>query len=106
MILADVVGHVVSTAKHPTLVGLRLMIVRPVAPSAPAGPGANAGPAANGGADFMAVDSVGSGVGERVLVVVEGRSANDAARRQKSPLDAAIVGIVDELEMPASARKD
>lgn len=88
MLLAEIVGHVVSVAKHPSLRELRLMIVRPVNPD-----GRSAAP------DFMAVDSVGAGVGERVLVVVEGRSAGDAAGRKQAPLDAAIVGIVDRVNL-------
>mgnify|MGYP001619887143 CR=1 FL=1 len=87
MLLAEIVGHVVSTAKHPALKELRLMIVRPVNP--------DGRPSAY---DFMAVDSVGAGVGERVLVVLEGRSAGDAVGRRHAPLDAAIVGIVDRVD--------
>jgi len=87
MMIADVVGHVVATVKHDALAGQRLMLVRPVTPAGdPAG------------APVMAVDSVGAGVGERVLVVVEGRSAGQAARRDNAPLDAAIVGIVDRID--------
>lgn len=87
MLLADVVGHVVATAKHPTLEGFKLMLVQPLTPDGqPAGAG------------MMAVDSVGAGAGERVLVVVEGRSAGDAVGVPSCPLDAAIVGIVDRIE--------
>ncbi len=88
MMIADVVGHVVATAKHGTLAGQRLMLVRPVTPrgAAPGDP-------------MMAIDAVGAGVGERVLVVLEGRSAAQAARRDDAPLDAAIVGIVDRIDM-------
>lgn len=88
MLLADVVGHVVSTAKHPALAELRLMIVQPVVPSG-----------ASSAGRLMAADSVGAGVGERVLVVVEGRSACEAAGRRQAPLDAAIVGIVDSVDV-------
>ncbi len=87
MLLADVTGQVVATAKHADLVGLPLLLVRPVAPD-----GRVSGP------DMMAVDTVGAGVGERVLVVVEGRSAGEAVRRFAAPLDAAIVGIVDRID--------
>jgi ethanolamine utilization protein EutN len=43
----------------------------------------------------MAIDSAGADVGERVLVVIEGRAAGEAIRRKTAPVDAAIVGIVD-----------
>ncbi|HET6371884.1 MAG TPA: EutN/CcmL family microcompartment protein [Candidatus Polarisedimenticolia bacterium] len=88
MLLADVIGHVVATAKHPRLVGFKMLLVRPVRPDGrPSGP------------DLMAFDAVGAGRGERVLVVVEGRSAGDAVGEKLSPLDAAIVGIVDRLDL-------
>jgi len=87
MLIAEVVGHVVSTAKHATLTGMKMMLVAPVTPDGrPAG------------TSFMAVDSVGAGPGERVLVVVEGRSAGDAVGNRATPLDAAIVGIVDRID--------
>jgi len=86
VILALVIGNVVATRKHADLHGAKLMLVRP------------AGDGADGSGDFMAADTVGAGPGERVLVVVEGRSACQAARRERSPLDAAIVGIVDRLD--------
>jgi ethanolamine utilization protein EutN len=87
MLLADVVGHVVATAKHPTFEGFTMLLVQPVTPDGqPAG------------AELMAVDSVGAGVGERVLVVVEGKSAGTAVGDAKAPLDAAIVGIVDRVD--------
>jgi ethanolamine utilization protein EutN len=87
MLIADVIGHVVATAKHGTFEGFKLMLVRPVTPAGrPIG------------AEMMAVDSVGAGVGERVLVVVEGRSAGDAVGNRLAPVDAAIVGIVDRFD--------
>jgi ethanolamine utilization protein EutN len=88
MLLARVVGHVVATAHHPGLDAATMLLVRPEDPAgAPAGP------------EMTALDSVGAGVGERVLVVVEGRSASEATRRAHSPVDAAVVGIVDTLEL-------
>ena len=87
MLLASVIGHVVATAKHPAFEGSKMMLVQPVTPDGrPSGP------------EMMAVDSVGAGVGERVLVVVEGRSAGDAVRNRQAPLDAAIVGIIDPID--------
>lgn len=86
MILARVVGNVVATRKHGDLTGFKLMLVRPE----------DDGVGDSG--DFMAADGVGAGPGERVLVVVEGRSACQAVRRERAPVDAAIVGIVDRVE--------
>lgn len=87
MLLANVIGHVVATAKHPTLDGFKMMIVQPVNPEG-----------LPTGRQMLAVDSVGAGVGERVLVVVEGRSAGDAVGNRRAPLDAAIIGIVDRID--------
>ena len=87
MLIADVIGHVVATAKHSTLHGLKMLLVQPVTP--------DGRPTST---TLMAVDSVGAGVGERVLVVVEGRSAGDAVGNRQTPLDAAIVGIVDRID--------
>ncbi|HKY33127.1 MAG TPA: EutN/CcmL family microcompartment protein [Candidatus Polarisedimenticolia bacterium] len=89
MLLARVVGHVVSTAKHQGLGGATLLIVRPVDPrGVPSGP------------SMTAVDAVGAGTGEQVLVVIEGRSAGQATGRPRAPIDAAVVGIVDRLDLP------
>lgn len=88
MQLANVVGTVVATQKTPKLDAASLMLVQPVAPDG-----------TPRGATLLAVDGVGAGIGERVLVVLEGKSAGAAIRRPGSPVDAAIVGIVDAVEM-------
>ncbi|MBI3448722.1 MAG: EutN/CcmL family microcompartment protein [Acidobacteria bacterium] len=88
MILARVVGNVVATQKHPAYHGFKMMIVQPIHPTG-----------AHAGAEFLAADAVGSGEGERVLVVAEGKSAGDAVRVPGAPLDAAIVAIVDILDV-------
>jgi ethanolamine utilization protein EutN len=49
------------------------------------------------GSPLLAVDSVGAGVGEKVLIVLEGRAAGEAIRRKAAPVDAAIIGIVDQV---------
>jgi len=89
VILARVIGNVVATRKHRDLEGAKLMLVQPIEPDG-----------RNAGEEFMAADTVSAGAGERVLVVVEGRSACQAAHLDRSPLDAAIVGIVDRLDAP------
>jgi len=89
--LARVVGNVVATRKHPLYHGFKMMIVRPIDPEG-----------RDAGEEFMAADAVGSGAGERVLVVTEGRSACDALRVKDAPLDAAIVAIVDRLDLDAA----
>jgi microcompartment protein CcmK/EutM len=89
MILARIAGTVVSTKKDPRLEGKKLLIVKPVSPE---------------GADeagyLIAVDTVGAGAAETVLVV-SGSSARMASECKDRPVDAAIVGIVDTVKLDA-----
>ncbi len=87
MILGRVVGQAVSTHKRPQFAGATLLIVQPETP---------AGVAV--GASLLAIDSVGAGVSERVLVVIEGRAAGEALGQKLAPVDAAIIGIVDHVD--------
>jgi microcompartment protein CcmK/EutM len=87
MQLARVVGTVVSTQKNRKLEGAKLLLVQPLTlDDTPRGHA------------LLAIDSVGAGVGEKVLVVLEGRAAGEALRRKAAPVDAAIVGIVDHVD--------
>jgi ethanolamine utilization protein EutN len=87
MHIGQVVGTVVSTQKHRKLEGAKLLLVQPQTPEGtPRGP------------TLLAIDSVGAGVGERVLLVVEGKAAGDALGRKAAPVDAAIIGIIDHVE--------
>jgi ethanolamine utilization protein EutN len=76
--------------KRPQFEGATLLLVQPETPDGEAH-----------GATLLAVDSVGAGVSERVLVVLEGRAAGEALGRKLSPVDAAIVGIVDQVDVEA-----
>lgn len=87
MHIADVVGTVVSTQKNRKLEGAKLLLVQPVDVDGTAR-----------GTTLLAVDAVGAGVGERVLVVIEGKAAGDALGRKGAAVDAAIVGIIDAIE--------
>jgi ethanolamine utilization protein EutN len=86
--LARVVGTVVATQKHRTFEGAKLLLVQPV--------GLDDSPR---GATLLAVDSVGAGVTERVLIVLEGRAAGEALGRKGAPVDAAVIGIVDSVNV-------
>ena len=87
MLLAKIVGTVVATRKDPRLVSNKLLIVRAVDPR---GKG--------DGAYLVAVDTVDAGAGETVLVV-SGSSARMASGLKDCPVDAAIVGIIDAVEL-------
>ena len=88
MQIARVVGTVVATQKNRKLEGAKLLLVQPVT--------LNDEPR---GVALLAVDSVGAGVGERVLVVIEGKAAGDALGRKAAAVDAAVIGIVDEVDV-------
>ncbi|MEY4096165.1 MAG: Ethanolamine utilization protein EutN [Acidobacteriota bacterium] len=87
MILARVVGTVVSTQKRPQFEGSKLLLVQPETPQGDPK-----------GATLLAIDSVGAGVNERVIVVLEGRAAQEALGKKLAPVDAAIIGIIDQLD--------
>jgi len=87
MILAKVVGTVVATRKDERLLSAKLLISRPMDPSGKPE-----------GTYLVAVDTVDAGVGETVLIV-SGSSARMASGMKDCPVDAAIVGIVDQVEV-------
>jgi microcompartment protein CcmK/EutM len=87
VLLAKIVGTVVATRKDPRLVSNKLLVVRPVDPR---GKG--------DGNYLVAVDTVDAGVGEIVLIV-SGSSARMASGMKDCPVDAAIVGIIDAVEV-------
>lgn len=88
MQIGRVLGTLVSTQKHHTLHGAKLLLVQPLTlDDEPRG------------AALLAIDSVGAGVGEKVLLVIEGRAAGEALRRRAAPVDAAIIGIIDRVDV-------
>jgi ethanolamine utilization protein EutN len=87
VLLAKIVGTVVATRKDPRLVSHKLLVARPVDPRGKAE-----------GGYLVAIDTVDAGVGETVLIV-SGSSARMAAGLKDCPVDAAVVGIVDAVEL-------
>ncbi len=90
MFLAKIIGEVVSTIKHPALEGRKLLVIerldterRPL------------------GDSLLAIDSVGAGVGEVVLVVDEGTSAALVTGLDDPPIRTLIVGVVDRIDVEA-----
>ena len=82
MLVGKVVGSIVSTRKNENLVGSKFMVVEPLAELG------------NPDKKIVAVDNVGAGVGEIVLVAL-GSAARIGCNMSESPVDTAIVGIVD-----------
>ena len=87
MLIGRVVGTVVSTQKNKKLEGAKLLLVQPLTlENEPRGPA------------VLAIDSVGAGVGEKVLLVIEGKAAGAALGKKAAAVDAAIIGIVDTVD--------
>jgi len=90
MLLARVVGNVVATQKNAQLEGSKLLLVQPE--------DVNGAPR---GAAVLAIDGVDAGVGDRVLLIQDGRSAQLVLGRGVAAVDAAVIGVVDEVEIQA-----
>jgi ethanolamine utilization protein EutN len=87
MIIGKVLGNIWATKKDPKLEGRKLLVVRTTS---------------NGSSEtIVAVDIIGAGIGEDVLVS-KGSVARNALGEQNSPVDAVIVGIIDSLEVDKS----
>ncbi len=92
MILGRIAGRVVQTIQHPATENRRLLIVDRLGPDGePSG-------------DYLvAVDSVGAGPGETVLVLDEGNGARQILGWTDAPIRSVVVGIVDNIDRPADA---
>ncbi|CRK83170.1 ethanolamine utilization protein eutN/carboxysome structural protein Ccml [Neobacillus massiliamazoniensis] len=89
--ICKVVGSIVSTTKAEKLKGKKLLIVQPL----------DMNTIEDDGKPLVAIDTVGSGVGE-VVLLVSGSSARQTEITNGVPADAAIVGIVDQIEIQGS----
>lgn len=86
MIIGRVIGEIYSTINHPFYDGKKLMVVEKITPEGKAQD------------DYLiAVDSVGAGPGEPVLVIDEGNSARQIVKSDNGPIRSIIVGIIDEI---------
>jgi ethanolamine utilization protein EutN len=86
--LGRVVGNVVSTQKNDKLEGAKLLLVQPLDLSLQPK-----------GAPVMAVDGVDAGVGDLILLIQDGRSAQLVLGKGAAAVDAAVIGVVDAVEM-------
>lgn len=88
MILARVIGQIVATQKEASHVGKKILLVQPLTlQEEPFGD------------PFVALDAVDAGVGDRVLAVQEGFSAMTSVGHAEAPIDAAVIGVVDHVEL-------
>ena len=84
MIIGKVIGSIVSTRKSDNLIGNKFMIVEPVQSMS------------GNGNQLVAIDNIGAGIGEYVMVAT-GSAARVGTGNPDAPIDAAIVGIVDDV---------
>ncbi|HXA08234.1 MAG TPA: EutN/CcmL family microcompartment protein [Bryobacteraceae bacterium] len=88
MLIARVIGEVVATQKHASHKGRKALLVQPLNLD-----GTNRGDA------VIALDSVDAGAGDRVLLATEGFSAMTSVGRPQSPIDMAVIGFVDDIDL-------
>ncbi len=88
MIVGRITGTVVCTQKDPALAGRKILVVQPL----------NITDMRSEGSPLVALDSVGAGVGE-VVIVVGGSSARMADSFSKTPVDQSIIAIIDIIEI-------
>ena len=84
MLIGKVIGEVVATEKHPSHHGRKALLVQPL----------NLDDTPRGDA-VVAFDSVDAGAGDRVLLIMEGYSAMTSVGRPNSPIDMAVIGVID-----------
>ena len=88
MIIGRIVGDVVATQKSMSHEGRKILVVQPLNLDG-----------SDRGDVVLALDAVDAGVGDRVLVVSEGYSAMTAVGRPQSPIDMAVIGVVDSIDL-------
>ncbi|MEZ5400580.1 MAG: EutN/CcmL family microcompartment protein [Bryobacteraceae bacterium] len=88
MLIGRVIGEVVSTQKHESHAGQKILLVQAL----------NLDGTDRGNA-VVALDSADAGIGDRVLLVTEGFSAMTSVGRPNSPIDMAVIGVIDSVEL-------
>jgi len=88
MLIGRVIGDVVATQKAPSHAGRKILMVQPLNLD-----GSDRGEA------VLALDAVDAGVNDRVLLATEGYSAMTAVGRPNSPIDMAVVGVIDAVNL-------
>ncbi len=88
MLIGKVIGDVVATQKSPSHVGRKILLIQPLNLDG-----------TDRGEPVLALDAVDAGAGDRVLLVSEGFSAMTAVGRPNSPIDMAVVGVIDAVTL-------
>ena len=92
MLLARIEGNLVATRKHPSLEGWPLLICQPIG-----------GQGLPEGAPQVAIDALGAGLHQRVIISSDGSAARKLVGNDKSPARWVVIGLVDEPEEKAPA---
>ncbi len=88
MLIGRIIGDVVATQKARSHEGCKILVVQPLNLD-----GSDRGDA------VLALDAVDAGIGDRVLIVTEGFSAMTAVERPNSPIDMAVIGVIDSVDL-------
>ena len=88
MLIGRVIGDVVATQKAPSHEGRKILVVQPLNLDG-----------SERGEPLLALDAVDAGFGDQVLLTVEGFAAMTAVGRPNSPIDAAVIGVIDAVEL-------
>ena len=88
MLVGKVIGDVVATRKHSSHAGQKILYIQILELDG-----------AERGNPILALDAVDAGIGDRVLVTTDGWAAMTAVGRTLSPIDMAVVGVIDHLEL-------
>jgi len=90
MLIGKVIGEIVATRKHPSHEGQKILYVQIMNLDG-----------SDRGSPVLAFDAVDAGVGDRVLVTQEGWSAMTSVGKPASPIDMAVIGVIDQVELTA-----
>jgi ethanolamine utilization protein EutN len=88
MLIGRVAGDLSATQKHASHQGRTILLVQPLDLDG-----------SDRGNPVVALDGVGAGLGDRVLLIMDGYAASTALGLKLAPIDAAVVGIIDRIEL-------
>jgi ethanolamine utilization protein EutN len=88
VLIGRVIGELVATQKHPSHAGTKILLVQPLNLDG-----------SNRGDPVVAMDAVDAGVGDRVLLTTDGYSAFTSLGRSESPIDMAVLGVIDAIDL-------
>jgi len=85
MLSGRVIGSATATVKHPSMVGWKLLLVQPYGPDGHT----------PDGDPMLAVDALGAGIGEKVIISSDGRGTRELLASENTPVRWSVIGIAD-----------